>query len=415
VTTFSRRAVLGGALAMGCTDAGLPGRARAAEPISLGRGVNTWPWFSLTREYPAPRTDYGWPAFQEGRAVPRPHDLVRLRMSGLDFIRIPVDPGPFLSFDGGRHLALLDSLSAAVSGALSAGLSVVVDLHPNVATHYWTPACMIGGPDAPGFAAYRDLVGDLATRLAETDLDRVALEPVNEPPQPCGSPAWVAVQKTLLDTARAACPDLTLVATGACGSSITGLEALDPRPILALGRVIFTFHFYEPFLFSHQGAPWMQEPVYRSLNGVPWPAAAGSLGQTLAAVRRRMALDTVTPEAEKQSAYRETERVLAVYFDAEPDIRFIASHFDPVLAWAARHGVPTRHILLGEFGALRTDARYVAAGAADRARYVSDVRTTAEACGFPWGFWNLFDGMGLMDDATHVFDPAIMRALGLSA
>jgi hypothetical protein len=70
--------------------------------------------------------------------------------------------------------------------------------------------------------------------------------------------------------------------------------------------------------------------------------------------------------------------------------------------------------LLGEFGALRSDSRYVAAPNADRARYIRDVRLTAESFGFPWAFWNLFDGMGMMDDATKALDPAIVAALGLS-
>ena len=412
---LSRRAVVGGALAATWAGIGRPAAARAAEPLVLHRGVNTWPWFSLTREYPAPRTDYAWPPFQEGRPIPSTGDLARLRRAGFDFIRLPLDPGPFLAFTGARRRALLDDLTAAVTEAVAADLSVVVTLLLNTATHYWTPARMVASPEAPAFAAYRDLVGDIATRLDLCAVDRIALEPVNEPPQPSGSPDWVAVQSDLLATARSASPGLSLVASGAFGSSIAGLTALDPRPVLALGRMLFTFHFYEPFLFTHQGAPWMTEAIYRWLNGVPWPASAGSLDRTLAAVRRRMAQDAITPEAAKRSVYRETEQALAVYFDAEPDARFVATHLAPVDAWANLHGIPLRHVLLGEFGALRTDARYTAAAAPDRARYVRDVRVTAEGLGLPWAFWNLFDGMGIMDDATKAFDPAIMRALGLDA
>ena len=39
----------------------------------------------------------------------------------------------------------------------------------------------------------------------------------------------------------------------------------------------------------------------------------------------------------------------------------------------------------------------------------------AEAFGFPWAFWCLFDGMGLMDDADRGLDPAMLAALGLKA
>jgi hypothetical protein len=157
----------------------------------------------------------------------------------------------------------------------------------------------------------------------------------------------------------------------------------------------------------------MREPVYRSLNNVPWPASAGSLDATLASVRARMAQDTETTDEAKKAAYAETERVLKVYFDAQPDRRFIDNYLGQVSAWADRNGIAPGRIIMGEFGALRTDARYTAAPNADRARYISDVRQSAEAAGFPWAFWDLFDGMGMMDDTTRALDPAMVEALGL--
>jgi hypothetical protein len=409
---LTRRGMIGGAAAvLGC---GVGGRSATAADLVLRRGINTWPWFSLTMEYPAPRTDYAWPPFQPARAVPRLVDLVRLRQAGFDFIRLPVDPGPFLSFAGTQRTMLLHSLYDAVAEALSAGLAVIVNLQSNDATHYWVSRRMIGSRSAERFGAYRQLVTDVARGLAGLRSAKVALEPVNEPPQSCRSSEWTDVQLDLQSAARAAANDLLLVATGSCGSMIQGLEQLDPRPIQALLPVVYTFQYYVPYLFSHQGAPWMTEPIYRSLNAVPWPASAGSLEATLAAVRRRMNEDKATSLEAKRSAYRETVRVLTEYFAAQPDRPFVEQGFRRVSAWAQRYGIPAGQILLGEFGALRSDARYVAAGAADRARYVRDVRRTAEASGFAWAFWNLFDGMGIMDDVTRAFDPSIVDALGLT-
>ncbi|TIV65462.1 MAG: glycosyl hydrolase family 5, partial [Mesorhizobium sp.] len=153
-----------------------------------------------------------------------------------------------------------------------------------------------------------------------------------------------------------------------------GLTALDPAPLAEFEPILFTFHFYEPYLFSHQGAPWMGEPVYRALNNVPWPASAGSLEQTLASVRARMADDTERSDEAKKAAYAETEKVLKVYFDAQPDRRFIDGYLAQVSDWADGHGIARGRIIMGEFGALRTDARYTAAPNPDRARYIADVR-----------------------------------------
>jgi hypothetical protein len=88
-----RAAILGTAAALGTRLA----PAIAAPTLRLRRGVNAFPWFMLTEEYPAPRRDYAWPPFQPTRPVPTAQDLIKLRDIGLDFLRLPVDPGPFLA------------------------------------------------------------------------------------------------------------------------------------------------------------------------------------------------------------------------------------------------------------------------------------------------------------------------------
>jgi hypothetical protein len=40
-----------------------------------------------------------------------------------------------------------------------------------------------------------------------------------------------------------------------------------------IGNVMYNFHFYEPLLFTHQGAPWMHEPEIRA--AYPYPADYG--------------------------------------------------------------------------------------------------------------------------------------------
>jgi hypothetical protein len=414
---ISRRATLRAAVgvALGAAScASIPARAAAA-PVRLRRGVNTFPWFSLTREFPAPRTDYDWPPFQLQRPVPTPSDLARLRRVGFDFIRIPVDPGPFLAAEPDRRERLLDELSEAVHAALAADLSVVVNITANTATHHWTPDFMTGSPRAPGYPAYLDLVSEIAGLLSRFAADRVALEPINEPGGACASADYRAVRLRLLTKARSAAARLTLVATGGCGSLVQGLADFDPAPLERLQPLLYTFHFYEPYLFTHQGATWVREPIYRSLSGVPWPGSAGSLERTLEAVRSRMAIDVETTAADKAAAYAATERALQVYFDARPGRPYIEKYFGVVDAWAESHGIPNEQILMGEFGALKTDRRYAGAAAPDRARYIADVRRSAEAYGFPWALWNLFDGMGVMDDRTRDLDPAIIDALVLNA
>ncbi|MBP1182330.1 glycoside hydrolase family 5 protein [Methylobacterium sp. PvR107] len=407
----SRRALLAGGLAVAA--AGTHPARSDAEPLRLRRGIALWPWFSLTTEFPAPRTEYAWPPFQADRPVPSRSDLRQLAALGFDFARLPLDPGPFVAFTGARRSELLGDLSSAIDAVLATGMRVLVNVQANAATHHYTPDAFYGTDRAPLFQAYRDLIVDLARLCARKGADRVALEPVNEPPQACGALAWNRVQAALLTAARTAAPSLTLVATGACGSLVDGLTALDPAPLRTFAPLLYTFHFYEPYLFSHQGATWLtEEPFYRWLNAVPWPGTQGSLKETLAAVRARMEANTAVPKTEKARDLAVIEAKLREYFAAEPGPAYIARAMAPVSTWAELYGIPPAAVLMGEFGALRTDARFTAARAPDRAAYIHDVREAAERAGFAWSFWNLFDGLGLMNDA-HVADPALVAALGL--
>ena len=398
-------------------EAAAPGRPSAKEPlIKLRRGINLWPWFSLTRDLPPPSRAYDWPPYQADRVVPDAADLAMLRAVGFDFVRIPVDPGPLAAFQGKWRARLLSDVMDAVRMSIAADLSVIVNLQGNAATHYWNPSNILAGGDPTLLRAYLDVVHDLARLMSKLDPARVVLESVNEPPQSCDSPQWQALQVSILKTARAAAPHLTLVATGACGSMTPGLLALDPLAI-ADANVLYTFHFYEPYVFSHQGATWMStEPMYRCLNGVPWPASAGTRERTLAASAARLAIDPEIRQSAKAEIGGAMERAINQYFEGTPDATYLEPFLRSAAEWADRHGIGRERLILGEFGALRTDARYHGAAPADRARYIRDVRATAEAFGFPWALWNFSDGMGLLEDGSgHRLDASIVAALGLTS
>jgi hypothetical protein len=304
---------------------------------------------------------------------------------------------------------LIEEQLAAVDLCLKKDLSVVVNIQANAGTHYWTPARMTASTAAPEFAAYVDLVGEIAGRLPAA---RTALEPINEPIGACASSDAAEVRAALLTKARRASPGLTLIASGGCGSLIQGLADFDPATLRAFQPVIPTFHFYEPYLFTHQGAPWMGERLYHTLTDVPWPGSAGSFEATMRETRGLLAADAKLTAVERGAIEAETEKVMKVYFDAAPARPFIEGYLRVASDWAKRHGLAASQVLLGEFGALRKDARYAGARAPDRARYIRDVRETAEAFGFPWAFWCLFDGMGLMQE-DHSLDAEMVEALGL--
>ena len=79
---------------------------------------------SLTR-------DFAFPPFPEPANALTATELQTLRRTGFDFVRLAVDPGPFLQFQGRRRDALDDILLDCVTRILEARLSVVVDFHPS--------------------------------------------------------------------------------------------------------------------------------------------------------------------------------------------------------------------------------------------------------------------------------------------
>jgi hypothetical protein len=91
----------------------------------------------------------------------------------------------------------------------------------------------------------------------------VAFEPINEPMIDCpwdgNSRRWPAMAQKLHATARAAAPKLTIVMQGACWGSAEGLADLDPAKFNDR-NIIWSFHTYDPMIFTHQGASWVDGP-----------------------------------------------------------------------------------------------------------------------------------------------------------
>ena len=323
--------------------------APSSTPPTFMRGINAWPWLVMPLADPPPGQPYPvWPPYNATRPIPAKADLAALAAAGFDFIRLAVDPAPFLNTQNvpasDQFERLIQMLLGAVREASAAGLGVIVNVQPGGSPR-WAPDLLYGRDADPAtFEIFVRFIGTLAHRLGQLAVPRLALEPVNEPSQDSmtadGAADWNRKQIALLSAARSRTKTLTLVATGASGSGTRGLQAIDPAPLLArFDPLLFTFHFYEPYLFSHQGAPWAavgSQLHYRWLNDVPWPAATGSLKATLAAVKARMAADPLTTTEQKGAAYTLITRVMTDYFDGNVDRPYLDAFFAGVSDWAGR-------------------------------------------------------------------------------
>ena len=399
-----------------------------------GKGVSVYyPFMDVVRAKkngPPSPPYYGSWSEMRARKVP-----AQLKEAGFELVRLPVSPVPLLAMGNEQDRQIAYSqFGAAISDILEADLNVVFDLHVTDANSPWDYKTVTADFNGPRFRAYVSLVTSVAQFLSQYDARRVAFEPFNEPPGPCvwsDRPDWSAFQKELLAAIRAAAPKLTVVLTGACWGSLEGLQALRASDYDA--NTIYTFHYYEPFVFTHQGA-WFSSSFVRYLSRVPYPPITDRTEEFLTIVKQRAAADHTLNEAASAEVISEAKKYLGYYFGERQGRNFISaalSHFGRHVAekedrsfiqrrvslameWAKTNGIAPQRIWVGEFGALGDVYGYRAAAAEDRQRWLTDARSVFEEFGFGWAVWNYCCAMGIIKGETSgPLDPGIIRALGL--
>lgn len=387
----------------------------AKAELTLGRAINIAQWFTWPR-YEQPGAGIAWPPYRETPRPPSAAELEALRRAGFDTVRVPVDPAPFMVFEGERREAVYGMLLEAIRRIRTADLNVIVDFHPNSRHPVWGQHAIVAGLEAPAFAAFGKAVEEMARRLQGLRDGNVAFELINEPRLKCKGgeqQLWQRMLARLVERARKGSRDMPLVVTGACISTPEGLVALDPA---ALGdrNLIYTFHYYEPFTFTHQGAQFIPWPD-KYLDEVPWPAGARPLAEPMALLTERIKTTSGLDEAARVQAMHGAQANLQRFYASGAGPALIEQRFADVRRWADRHGVPPRRIFIGEFGVWRKHARLPGARCEDRVRWLADTRTAAEKHGFAWAYFNYDGPFGIVsDDNARTLDPAILTSLGLA-
>jgi endoglucanase len=406
----------------------LPVLAAPQEPIAskgipcFHRGVAIHNMMNWAAVEPANPDRYAFPAFAGPNYETSDGLLRNVAAAGFDFVRLTIDPGPFLQFTGAKREALDQHLKAVVERLLRNGFCVIVDFHPTSQVAKYAPERLVQAEDDPLFLAYAAVIRQTAHILATLHSDRVALELMNEPQygwDPATAARWQRLLEHLHREAKAEAPDLLLVLSGARGGDIKGLLALDPAPF-AGSRVLYSFHYYEPHDFTHQGVksttpsawPW------RYISGLPYPAQSADPDRVWQKIQQNVLSDPdlAFPDQRRLALQRVHERVSS-YIAGGFGRRQIASDFDSVRAWAELHGIDPHAILLGEFGVTRTYGMYRASDPLSQEAWLHDVRREAELHGFSWAFWALtgYGGMALVEsDGGDKLNPVSLRALGLN-
>ncbi len=185
--------------------------------------------------------------------------------------------------------------------------------------------------------------------------DKLYFELLNEPTYNLNSDLWNQFLKEAVEVIRRTNPERKIIVGPDNWNSLYNLEKLMiPEND---ENIIVTFHYYNPFPFTHQGAGWVKIdlPI-----GVEW------LGT----------------EEEKKEIERE---------------------LDIAVSWAREHGnIP---LYMGEFGV------YYRADMESRVRWTDFVARSAEKRGIAWAYWEFYSGFGVFDPDKNEWRMPLLKAL----
>jgi endoglucanase len=399
-----------------CAIAVEAGTVEASE-LAFKRGATLVEFF----EFPATLGEgaakrYAEPAYPRALSALASFDFDALRQIGFDHMRVPLDVGPLMQGEEWQRREILDALVSVVSAINRHGLNVLVTLLPPSLQHE-LPQTYLDGLDGPKFRAYSAMVERVAAALAPLDGGSVALEAMNEPQSSCRvrfGTDWTTYQQNLVERIRRIAPQLALFLTGGCWSNIEGIVLLD-TDLLRDRRNFVSVHFYYPFLFTHQGATWTA-PHLAGTIGVPYPASAGSLEETLDLTRARFAAVALAPGVDRLAAQARAESEIRRYFRDAQGTAQVEEWMKQVADWQRRQQVDSDRIVFTEFGAMKQEVDKVEIDRASRARWLRDASTAIESRGWGWTAYVLRDGpFGLyVREADRFPDPQLLRALRLN-
>ena len=265
----------------------------------------------------------------------KPEHIDTIAEAGFDTLRIPVNAASFWTGEG-LEPDFENKLRSTVRRARDAGLFVVVDLH-----HY---SAFIGDPKGK-----KDEFLAIWTYLARMfeGQSGLAFELLNEPTGEADIDDFLPVFDEARGIIRQYHPDAWVIFGGAQWNNLNHMLAL-PEPSDPL--VAHTFHYYAPNKFTHQQAPWHENPFP--------PRDWGSVAE-----RDRMSGD---------------------------------------MARASEHHTP---VFLGEFGVINT------APPEDRLAWLTHLRSEAERAGLPWCHWGFGARFGVFDTSADSWRTEVLKAL----
>ncbi|MEZ4991265.1 MAG: cellulase family glycosylhydrolase [Saprospiraceae bacterium] len=346
-----------------CSDA-----VNAQVQVPFSRGVNLTGWFQAGSARQVQFSRY------------TRQDFENIKSLGCDVVRLPIN---LHYMTGGAPDYQLDPiflnfLDQVVDWTEELGLHLILD------NHSFDPSA---NTDPNVGNILKKVWPQMAAHFKDRS-ERVYYEVLNEP-HGISDAAWNSIQKEVVTAIRAVDTKHTIIVGPAGWNSYNNLAAM---PVYEDDNLIYTFHFYDPFLFTHQGASWT-DPSMEPLAGIPFPYQADKMPSFPSALSGTWI----------QSAFNN--------YSFDGTLNRVKQLIDLAVAFRDARQVP---VYCGEFGVYMPNS-----DPNERVNWYEQVRNYLEAKQIAWTMWDYHGGFGLFRAGSnglfeHDLNVELANALGLN-
>ena len=185
-------------------------------------------------------------------------DLDYIKSLKFDHVRVPVDYNVLEDEEGNIKEEGFGYLSNCLKWCEERDLNLLIDLHECFGYSFDPLKDMDRSKffyDEALQNRFLKLWREIAERFGSYP-DRVAFEPLNEVVLESVADAWNKVLKRYIEEMRAITKDTYIICGGVMYNNVRTVPLID---IPLDDKIIYNFHCYDPFLFTHQGAYWVED------------------------------------------------------------------------------------------------------------------------------------------------------------
>jgi endoglucanase len=323
-----------------------------AQQVSFNRGVNLTGWFQANGVKQIQFAKYTKKNFQN------------LKSLGVDVVRLPINLHSMTNGSPAYTLnpLFLFFLDQVVDWAEELQINLILDNHTFDVTQ---------ATDTNIAQVLIPVWTQMASHYKNSS-NKLYYEVLNEP-HGITDAKWNQIQQAVVAAIRTVDSMHTIIVGPANWNSYNNLSAM---PMYSDSNLIYTFHFYDPFLFTHQGASWTD---LEQLAGVPFPYDA----QRMPACPPSLVGTWVQSSINSYNSDGTIQKV--------QDWLNIAGNFKKT------RNVP---VFCGEYGVYMPNSPDT-----DRVYWYKVVRRYLEEKQIPWTIWDYQGGFGLFEkNSNELFD-----------